>query len=79
MKKDINENYLSWINNIEENHFIESSIFPTSKKSLDEFLCKKSYIKNSIMFAICNKNGKHIGNCSVSQIDWVTESVFMEE
>ena len=23
------------------------------------------------MFAICNKNGKHVGNCSVSQIDWV--------
>ena len=32
---------------------------------------QESYSKNSIMFAICNKNGKHIGNCSVSQIDWV--------
>ena len=70
-KKDINENYLSWINNIEENHFIESSIFPTSKKSLDEFYARSLISKNSIMFAICNKNGKHIGNCSVSQIDWV--------
>ena len=30
-KKDINEKYLSWINNIEENHFIESARFPHSK------------------------------------------------
>ena len=70
-KKDINEKYLSWINNVEENYFIESSTFPTSKKSLDEFYAKNLISKNSIMFAICSKNGKHIGNCSVSQIDWV--------
>ena len=70
-KKDINEKYLSWINNIEENHFIESARFPHSKKSLDEFYKKNFVSKNSIMFAVCNKKGIHIGNCSVSQIDWV--------
>lgn len=70
-KKDINRNYLSWINNIEENYFIESSRFPKSKKELNEFYTKNMISKNSVMFAICKKNGKHIGNCSVSQIDWV--------
>lgn len=70
-KKDINENYLSWINNVEENFFIESTKFPTNKKSLDEFYAKSIISKNSIMFAICNKSGRHIGNCSVSQIDWI--------
>ena len=70
-KKDINRNYLSWINNIDDNYFIESSRFPNSKKSLDEFYSKNLTSKNSIIFAICNKKGKHIGNCSVSQIDWI--------
>ena len=70
-KKDINKNYLSLINNIDDNYFIESSRFPNSKESLDEFYLKNLTSKNSIIFAICNKKGKHIGNCSVSQIDWI--------
>ena len=70
-KKDINTNYLSWINNIEENYYIESSRLPTSKKSLDQFYKNNLSSKNSVFFAICNKKGKHIGNCSISQIDWI--------
>ena len=70
-KKDINRNYLSWINNIEENYYIESSRLPTSKNSLDQFYKKNLSSKNSVFFAICNKKGKHIGNCSISQIDWI--------
>ena len=27
--------------------------------------------KNIVLFAICLKNHKHIGNCSLTNIDWI--------
>ena len=62
-KKDINQNYLSWINNIDENYFIESSRFPNSKKSLDEFYLKNLSSKNSVIFAISPSCSLPVLNC----------------
>ena len=69
--KDINTNYLSWINNTNENFYVESAKFPTSSYGLNNYYETSLKSKNSILFAICNKKGIHIGNCSISQIDWI--------
>jgi len=69
--KDINENYLLWINNTKENFYVDSTKFPTSSYALNNYYETSLKSKNSILFAICNKKGVHIGNCSISQIDWI--------
>jgi len=71
LKKDLSLSYLKWINNRDINMFLETTRFPSSDKDLELFYKKNLNSKNSILFAICNSNGKHIGNCSISQIDWI--------
>ena len=78
-EKDINRNYLSWINNIEENYFIESSRFPKSKKALDEFYTKNLISRNSVMFAICKKMENISEIVLYHKLTGLIENVFMEE
>lgn len=71
LKKDLSASYLKWINNRDKNMFLETTRFPSSDRDLELFYKKNFSSKNSVLFAICNNNGKHIGNCSISQIDWI--------
>ena len=71
LKKDLTKNYLRWINNYENNTFMEAGKFPTSEFDLQKYFEQNYKSKNSILFAVCNKKGDHVGNCLISNIDWV--------
>ena len=71
VKQDISHKYLKWINFKKNNFFLETGKFPVSFKDLENYYKLNLKSKNSILFAICNKTHKHIGNCSLTQIDWI--------
>ena len=69
---DVNQRYLSWINDAQIARFIDAGFFPTTKKDLDEYYRNIKLSKSDIMFAIVeNKNRKHIGNVKLGGINWV--------
>lgn len=71
-KRDINLNYLKWINNDHISGHLEANRFPNSIKDLKNYYNNYKNSKNSILFAIClKKNSQHIGNCTLTNIDWI--------
>lgn len=71
-KEDINEKYLSWLNDEEVTRYTDTGTFPTTLEELKGFYKQVSKSKNSVMFAIIVKSsGKHIGNIKLGGINWV--------
>lgn len=72
LKSDITERYLSWLNDAEVTRYIETGLFPVTKKDLEEFYKKIKVSKTDIMFAIIDKkHDLHIGNIKLGGINWV--------
>lgn len=72
LKSDITERYLSWLNDAAVTRYIETGLFPVTKKDLEEFYKKIKVSKTDIMFAIIDKeHDLHIGNIKVGGINWV--------
>lgn len=72
LKSDITEIYLSWLNDAEVTRYIETGLFPVTKKDLEEFYKKIKVSKTDIMFAIIDKkHDLHIGNIKLGGINWV--------
>lgn len=71
-EEDINERYLSWVNDREVTKYMETGIFPITLKELREFYKRISKSKTDIIFAIVDKkNNLHIGNIKLGSINWV--------
>jgi RimJ/RimL family protein N-acetyltransferase len=72
LEKDISTEYLRWINNHKISSHLEVSRFPSSLIDMKNFFKSQKELKKTIFFSIClKKNRKHIGNCSLSNIDWI--------
>lgn len=71
LKEDISTKYLNWINSKKNNFYLETGKIPVSFRDLENYYKTNLKSKNSILFAICDKKNNHIGNCSISQIDWI--------
>lgn len=71
-KKDINEKYLSWINDTQVTRYTDIGNFPTTLAGLKDFYYEVSKSKKDAMFAIVHqKNNLHIGNIKLGNINWV--------
>lgn len=71
-EKDVNENYIKWINSQKLSNHIEANRFPNTLSDLKQYYVKQKKSKNSVLLAIClKKNNQHIGNCSLTNIDWI--------
>lgn len=71
-KKDINAKYLNWINDEKLSSYLEVHRFPNTIRDLEQYYTNGKNSKNIVLFAIClKKNHKHIGNCSLTNIDWI--------
>ncbi len=69
---DINQKYLSWLNDAEVTEYVEAGKFPTTKKELEEFYKDIKKSKTDVIFAIVTKrNDLHIGNVKISRINWI--------
>ena len=72
LRRDIREEYLSWLNNPNLTQYsFRFRTWPTNEKELDDFLINQK-TNNSVVFALeCKKTGKHFGNTSIDDIDWI--------
>ncbi|MDD5356025.1 MAG: GNAT family protein [Candidatus Omnitrophica bacterium] len=71
-KEDINERYLSWMNDQEVVRFMDSGIFPTTLKQLRKFYEGIVGSSSELMLAIVDKKTDlHIGNIKLGGINWI--------
>lgn len=74
-RRDVNEMYLSWLNDPEVNRFNSHAIFPYSKEELTRYVAGSSKDRSKVILAIVDKTTKrHIGNVTLQSIDWVARS-----
>ncbi len=81
--EDVNETYLSWVNDAEVTKYMETGTFPTSMTQLREYYENTQSNPNMICFAIMRTviehggsvegltHEEHIGNITLNQINWV--------
>jgi [ribosomal protein S5]-alanine N-acetyltransferase len=71
-RSDINERYLSWLNDYEVTKYMETGIFPTTFAELKDFYDVMRNKRNSVLFAIvAKKKDLHIGNIKLGNINWI--------
>lgn len=73
--EDVNSKYLSWINDPVLTQGLDTGTFPTTLSELQEYVESHKGSRNSILLAVCLKeNNQYIGNCRISDIDWLNRS-----
>lgn len=71
-REDLNEKYLSWLNNSEVNRYLESGIFPYTYDDLKKFYEQVTQSNDKVILAIIDKKtDQHIGNVKLGPINWV--------
>jgi RimJ/RimL family protein N-acetyltransferase len=70
-KGDINDRYLSWVNDHEVVRFMRHRVFPTTAKALEEFIASRKWPGDLMLAIIDKKTDRHIGNIGLTSIDWV--------
>jgi [ribosomal protein S5]-alanine N-acetyltransferase len=72
LAKDINENYLSWLNDTETSKFSRRRLFPTNDLQCKKYLSELKTTES--VLAICTCEGKHIGNIKFGPINFIHRS-----
>jgi [ribosomal protein S5]-alanine N-acetyltransferase len=71
-RTDLNERYLSWLNDPAVTRYTETGIFPSTAEDLDNYYRSVSGSKSDVMLAVVDKkSGRHIGNVKLGPIHWV--------
>ncbi len=71
-KRDINEKYLSWLNDKAVTKYLEIRVFPAAIEDLRRFYKDTQNPKTDILLAVVDKVGdEHIGNIRLGNIDWI--------
>lgn len=69
---DLNERYLSWLNDPEVTRYTEIGTFPSTAEDLENYYRSVIGSKNDVMLAVVEKrSGRHIGNVKLGPIHWV--------
>ena len=72
-RDDLNECYLSWLNDPEVNRFLTSGRFPYTMDELESYYERLVGSRSEIILAIIDKStDKHIGNIKLGPIDWIS-------
>lgn len=67
---EITNNYVSWLNDIEINQFLETRHFEQTKTSVVDYINSLRNMDNCDMFAIISKEtNNHIGNLTISDFN----------
>lgn len=71
-RADLNERYLSWLNDPEVTRYTETGIFPSTAEDLENYFRSVTGSKNDVMLAVVDKkSGRHIGNVKLGPIHWL--------
>lgn len=74
-EKDIEGNYISWLNDAEVNMYNSHHVYPYSLEEGRAYIKKSQKDKGNLVLAIVTKRGNaHIGNISLQRIDYVSRS-----
>jgi RimJ/RimL family protein N-acetyltransferase len=71
-RSDLNEHYLSWLNDPEVTSYTETGIFPSTAEDLEKYYREVTGSKSQVMLAIVDKkSGQHVGNVKLGPIHWI--------
>jgi ribosomal-protein-alanine N-acetyltransferase len=71
-RADLNERYLSWLNDSEVTRYTEIGTFPSTAEDLENYYRSIMGSKNDVMLAVVEKkSGRHIGNVKLGPIHWI--------
>jgi len=71
-KSDINETYLSWLNDPEVTKYMETGRLPVTMEQLEKYYEEITNSPNHVIFAIIEtETDKHIGNITLNDINWI--------
>jgi ribosomal-protein-alanine N-acetyltransferase len=71
-RADLNERYLSWLNDPEVTHYMETGIFPSTAEDLENYYRGVTGSKNDVILAVVDKKSEnHIGNVKLGPIHWI--------
>ena len=71
-ESDVNEEYLSWLNDSETTRYLETGKFPNTNESLRGYLQRFEGSTTDLAFAIIDKQTEqHIGNVTLNRISWI--------
>lgn len=74
-RTDLNERYLSWLNDPEVTRYTETGMFPSTAEDLDNYYRGLTGSKNDVILAVVDKkSGRHIGNVKLGPIHWIHRS-----
>jgi [ribosomal protein S5]-alanine N-acetyltransferase len=69
---DLNEKYLSWLNDPQIRRYLESGIFPYTRGDLVKYYEQIASSPNNVFLSIIDKESdQHIGNIKLGPINWV--------
>ena len=71
-RTDLNDRYLSWLNDLEVTRYTETGIFPSTDEDLGNYYRSVTGSKSDVILAVVDrKSGQHIGNVKLGPIHWV--------
>ena len=69
---DANRNYLRWINDQDVVEHLETGFFPTTLRSLRQYVASRLGRADCLFLAIVNrKTRRHVGNVKLEPINWI--------
>jgi len=70
--EDLNDRYLSWLNDPVVSRYLESGIFPSTREDLERFFRQTTASRDQVILAIVKKEiDQHIGNVKLGPINWI--------
>ena len=70
--------YYTWLEDLSLDQFTERSYFPNSENRMEEYFQEASKNQKMILLGIFeNESGKHIGNITFQDINWINRRAFI--
>jgi len=77
-ENDLEGKYLDWLNDYEVTKYMESGIFPNTRKHMEDYFNEVGRSSNNVLLAIIDKKTeKHIGNVRLGPINWIHRTSFL--
>jgi ribosomal-protein-alanine N-acetyltransferase len=71
-REDLNVTYLGWLNDPEVTRYLETGVFPSTMRDLENFYSRVTSSSGDVILAVIDrKTDKHIGNVKLGPINWV--------
>ena len=75
-ESDINDDYVSWLNNFDVTRYMETGNYPSTTETIRSFFKRFQGSATDLAFAIIDKKtDQHIGNVTLNRINWIHRTV----